>query len=33
MLAECQDYLGGFGIIHNETGAADNRIMKWDSAA
>ena len=26
-------YLGGFGINHNQTGAADNRIMKWDSAA
>lgn len=26
-------YLGGFGIVHNQTGAADNRIMKWDSAS
>ncbi len=26
-------YLGGFGIVHNVTGAAQNRIMKWDSAA
>ena len=26
-------YLGGFGITHNESGAAQNRIMKWDSAA
>lgn len=26
-------YLGGFGIVHNQTGASDNRIMKWDSAA
>lgn len=26
-------YLGGFGITHNETGAAQNRIMKWDTAA
>lgn len=26
-------YLGGFGIIHNDTGAAQNRIVKWDSAA
>ena len=26
-------YLGGFGITHNVTGAAQNRIMKWDSAA
>lgn len=26
-------YLGGFGIIHNATGAAQNRIVKWDSAA
>ena len=25
--------LGGFGIVHNATGAADNRIMKWASAA
>lgn len=26
-------YLGGFGIVHNDTGAAQNRIVKWDSAA
>jgi N4-gp56 family major capsid protein len=26
-------YLGGFGIVHNVTGAAQNRIVKWDSAA
>lgn len=26
-------YMGGFGISHNQTGAAQNRIMKWDSAA
>lgn len=26
-------YLGGFGIVHNETGASQNRIMKWGSAA
>ena len=26
-------YLGGFGIVHNQTGAAQNRIMKWDSAS
>lgn len=26
-------YLGGFGIVHNETGAAQNRIMKWASNA
>ena len=26
-------YLGGFGIVHNATGATENRIMKWDSAA
>jgi len=25
--------LNGFGIVHNETGAAQNRIIKWDSAA
>ena len=25
--------LNGFGIVHNATGAAQNRIMKWDSAA
>lgn len=25
-------YLGGFGIIHNATGAAQNRIVKWESA-
>lgn len=24
-------YLGGFGIAHNESGAAQNRIMKWTS--
>ena len=24
-------YLGGFGIVHNATGASQNRIMKWDS--
>lgn len=22
-------YLGGFGIVHNETGATENRILKW----
>lgn len=26
-------YIGGFKIVHNVTGAADNRIVKWDSAA
>jgi len=26
-------YLGGFGIVHNETDAVQNRIIKWDSAA
>lgn len=26
-------YVGGFGIVHNATGATQNRIMKWDSAA
>jgi N4-gp56 family major capsid protein len=25
--------LNGFGIVHNQTGAVQNRIMKWDSAA
>jgi N4-gp56 family major capsid protein len=25
-------YLGGFGIVHNQTGATENRIVKWDSA-
>jgi len=25
--------LTGFGIVHNQTGAANNRIMKWSSAA
>lgn len=25
--------LNGFAIVHNQTGAAQNRIMKWDSAA
>ena len=24
-------YLGGFGIVHNQSGAAQNRIMKWTS--
>lgn len=24
--------LGGYGIVHNETGAAQNRIVKWASA-
>lgn len=24
--------LNGFGIVHNQTGAEQNRIMKWDSA-
>lgn len=22
-------YLGGFGIVHNQTGATENRILKW----
>lgn len=26
-------YLGGFGIVHNVSGATDNRILLWDSAA
>ena len=26
-------YLGGFGIVHNETGATENRILKWATAA
>lgn len=26
-------YLGGFGIVHNEAGATQNRIMKWATAA
>jgi N4-gp56 family major capsid protein len=26
-------YLGGFGIVHNQSGATENRIVKWDSAA
>lgn len=26
-------YLGGFGIVHNETDGLQNRIIKWDSAA
>lgn len=25
--------INGFGIVHNETGATENRIVKWDSAA
>jgi hypothetical protein len=25
--------LNGFGIVHNQTGAAQNRIVKWNSAA
>ncbi|RLD78903.1 MAG: hypothetical protein DRJ15_10565 [Bacteroidetes bacterium] len=26
-------YLGGFGIVHNVTGAAQNRIVKWGGAS
>jgi len=26
-------FLGGFGIIHNQSGAEQNRVMKWASAA
>ena len=26
-------YLGGFGIVHNETNGLQNRIIKWDTAA
>lgn len=25
--------LNGFGIVHNQTGAEQNRILKWSSAA
>lgn len=26
-------YMGGFGIVHNATGATNNRVVLWDSAA
>ena len=26
-------YLGGFGIVHNDTGAVQNRIIKWGGAS
>lgn len=30
-LLEHKDYLGGFGIVHNESDGAQNRIIKWDT--
>ena len=26
-------YLGGFGIVHNQTAATESRIVVWDTAA
>lgn len=26
-------YLGGFGIVHNQTVATESRIVVWDTAA
>lgn len=31
ILVKKNDYLGGFGIFHDQ--AAQSRIVKWDSAA